>query len=66
LLAVVIGEGHALVPDAVDVGRLVADQSTGDVADVADSDVVTPDDEDVGLLGRGFLGESRGDEKDGR
>ena len=47
LLAVVVGEGHALVGDAVDVGRAVAHLAAAVVADVPPADVVAPEDEDV-------------------
>ena len=50
LLAVVIGEGDALVRDAVDVGRPVAHLAPVVVADVPPADVVAPQDQDVGLL----------------
>ncbi len=51
LLAVVVGEDHALVGDAVDVGRLVAHQAEGVGADVRLPDVVAPDHQDVGFVG---------------
>jgi hypothetical protein len=47
LLAVGVGEPHALVGDAVDVGRPVAHQPVAVAAQVGDADVVTPDDQDV-------------------
>jgi hypothetical protein len=50
LLAVVVGETHALVRDPVDVGRPVAHQAVAVAAQVADADVVAPDDEDVRLV----------------
>ena len=50
LLAVVIGEGDALVGDAVDVGRPVAHLAPVVVADVPPADVIAPQDQDVGLL----------------
>ena len=53
LLAIGIGEAHPLVGDAVDVRRAVSHQSVAVAAQVADSDVVSPDDEDVRLLGGG-------------
>ena len=56
LLAVVVGEGHALVGDAVDVGRAVAHLAAAVVADVPPADVVAPEDQDVRLLGcHGFF-----------
>ena len=50
LLAVVVEEAHALLGDAVDVGRLVAHQAVAVGADVGDADVVAEDDEDVRLV----------------
>ena len=50
LLAVVVGERHAFVGDAVDVRGLVAHHAPAEVADVPDADVVAPEDQDVGLL----------------
>jgi hypothetical protein len=61
LLRVVIGEGDTFPGDAVDVGRLVAHHATAVVADVPRSDVVTPDDEDIGLLGLPRGGRREGD-----
>ena len=50
LLAVGVGEPHALVRDPVDVRRPVAHQPVAVAAQVRDPDVVAPDDEDVRLL----------------
>ena len=50
LLAVVIGELHALPGNAVDVRGAVTHQAVGVGADVRLADVVAPDDHDVGLL----------------
>ena len=50
LLAVIIGEDHAFVGDAVDVRRAIAHQALGVGADIALADIVAPDDEDVRLL----------------
>ena len=65
LLAVPIGEDSAFTPDAVDVGRSIAHHAEVVGADVELPDVVTPDDEDVGLarglLPRVGLGAGRGD-----
>ena len=47
LLRVVVGEGHAFVEDAVDVGRAVAHHAAGVVADVRLADIVAEDDDDV-------------------
>ena len=55
LLRVGVGEERAFLRDAVDVRRLVAHDAEVVGADVVDADVVAPDDEDVGLLGRGGL-----------
>ena len=52
LLRVVVGEADAFPGDAVNVRRLVAHHAMAVVADVLDADVVAPDDEDVGFLGR--------------
>jgi hypothetical protein len=49
LLAVRVGEPHALVRDPVDVGRPVAHQAVAVAAEVRDPDVVAPDHEDVRL-----------------
>jgi hypothetical protein len=50
LLAVIVGEDRALGGDAVDVGRAIAHHATVVGADVPVADIVTHDDEDVGLL----------------
>src|SRR3954451_20947409 len=50
LFAVAVGEQHALVRDAIDVGCLVAHQAARVARQVGDSDVVAPDDDDVRLL----------------
>jgi hypothetical protein len=50
VLRVIVGEHHALMGDAVDVRRLVADQPKRIGADVRLPDVVAEDDEDIGLL----------------
>ena len=50
LLAVIVGEGDALVGDAVDVGRAVAHLPAAVVADVPPADVVAPENEDVRFL----------------
>ena len=56
LLAVVVEEAKPFLGDAIDVGRFIAHQAVAVGADVGDADVVAPDDEDVGLLGRGLRG----------
>ena len=50
LLAVVVGERHAFVCDAVDIRRLVTDQPERVGADVALANIIAPDDQDVGPL----------------
>ena len=50
LLPVPVGEHHALLRNAIDVGRLVAHHAQVIGADVVPADVITPDHEDVGLL----------------
>ena len=50
LLAVAVGEQHAFLGDAVDVGRVVAHQPVRVAAQVGLADVVAPDDEDVRCL----------------
>ena len=50
LLAVVVGENHAFIGDTVDIRRAVADQTHRVGADVGLADVVTPDDQDIGLV----------------
>ena len=52
LLAIPVGEQRAFLGDAVNVGRLVAHHALVVGADVPVADIVTPDDDDVGLLGR--------------
>ena len=52
LLSVVIRESNAFVGDPVDVRSLVSHHAQIAVADVPGADVVSPDDEDVGLFGR--------------
>ena len=47
LLAVRVGEPHALRGDPVDVRRPIAHQPVAVAAEVGDADVVAPDDEDV-------------------
>ncbi len=62
LLPVVIGEGYALSGNTVDIGRLVPHHAAVVVADIRDTDIVTPDDEDIGFscfLGRGAAGEQQ-------
>ena len=49
LLGIDVGEHHPFAGDAVDIGRLVAHQAARVSADVGLADVVTPDDDDVGL-----------------
>ena len=54
LLAIPVGEQRAFLGDAVDVRRLVAHHALVVGADVELADVVAPDDEDVGLVCRGY------------
>src|SRR5439155_20751871 len=51
LLGIIIGEGHAFFGDSVDVGRAIAHHAPAEVADVPDSDVIAPKDEDIWFLG---------------
>ena len=53
-LGVVVGEHHALARDAIDVGRLVADDPERVRAEVSLADIVAKDDEDVRPLGAGL------------
>src|SRR6185437_15064331 len=50
LLPVRIGEAHPFFGDPVDVRSLISHQSAAVAAEVTDPDVVSPDDEDIGLL----------------
>ena len=50
LLRVVVGESHALVGHAVDIGRAVAHLAATVVADVPPAHVVAPEDQDVRLF----------------
>ena len=50
LLRVVVGEGHAFLRHAVDVGRPVAHHAAAEVADVPYADVIAPEDQDIGFL----------------
>ncbi|MCY1294963.1 hypothetical protein D9M70_442830 [compost metagenome] len=54
-LRIVVGEADAFHTDAVDVRRGVAHGAHAIGADVLPANVVTPDDEDVGLAMRGLL-----------
>jgi hypothetical protein len=49
LLAIPVGEQHPFVGDAVDIRGAVAHDAVAVAAQVRHSDVVTPDDDDVGL-----------------
>ena len=53
LLAVVVGEAGALVGQAVDVRGAVPHEPVAVAAEVGDADVVSPDDQDVRLVGHG-------------
>src|SRR5262249_17773854 len=50
LLGVVIGEHHAFAGETVDVGRLIAHHASRVGADIRLSDVVSPNDNNVGFL----------------
>src|SRR4051794_8794932 len=50
LLRIIIGEGHAFFGDAVDVGGAIPHSAAAKMADVPYADVVSPQDEDVGLF----------------
>ena len=50
LLCVVVGEHHAFVGDAVDVGRGVAHHALGEAAQVRLTDIVAPHNQDVRFL----------------
>ena len=52
LLGVIVGEGHALMADAVDVLGGVAHHAKTVAADVPVADIVAPEDEDIGFLVR--------------
>ncbi len=51
LFAVVMKKANAFLRDAIDVGRFVSHQPITVRADVADADVVAPDDEDIRFFG---------------
>jgi hypothetical protein len=50
LFAVRVGEQHAFLGEAVDVGRMIAHEAVRIAAQVGDADVVAPDDEDIRLV----------------
>jgi hypothetical protein len=50
LLAVVIGEASTFVGDAVDVWSVVPHLTSAIETDVPPADVITPQDQDIGLL----------------
>ena len=50
LLRVVVGERHAFLGEAVNVGRAVAHQPLGEGTDVGLPDIITEDDENVWRL----------------
>ena len=52
LFTVVVGEGHPLLGDTVDVGGLVAHEAPGVVGDVGLADIISPDHKDVGFVCR--------------
>jgi hypothetical protein len=55
LFTVVISEAHTFISDTVDVGRPVSHQAVGVAAQITESYVVAPDDENVRFLGFPFL-----------
>ena len=50
LIAVVVGQDHAFVGDPINVRCAVAHHATGIDGDIADADVISPNDEDIGLV----------------
>ena len=54
LLRVIVGEEAAFVGDAVDVRGAVPHHPVAELADVPDADIVTPEDQDIGLFVRHF------------
>ena len=50
LLAVEVGECNTFVGDAIDIRRSVAHHASAEVTDIPRTDVVTPQDQNVGLL----------------
>jgi hypothetical protein len=58
LFGIVVGEHHAFICDAVDIGRLESHQAARVGADVGLANVIAPDDDNVGFAsrrGRGLL-----------
>src|SRR5690606_877416 len=55
LFTVAVDEHHALVGDAVDVGRAIAHEAMRVATEVRDTDVVAPDYENVRLAGGAVL-----------
>jgi hypothetical protein len=51
LFAIGIGEPHAFFSETIDVGRAISHEPVAVTAQVRDSDVVAPDDEDVRFVG---------------
>ena len=51
LLGVCVGEERSLTGDTVNIGCPVAHHAQVVGADVVNADIVTPDDQDIGLLG---------------
>src|SRR4051794_37698224 len=52
LLRIIVGKGDAFFGDAVDVGRAIAHRSAAEMTDIPDTNVISPQDENVRLLGR--------------
>src|SRR5215467_15046651 len=47
LLAIAVGETHAFLGNAVDIGRAVAHQPVAVAAEVGNTDIIAPNDDDV-------------------
>src|SRR5262245_56150594 len=60
ILRIVVGEQHAFLGDAINIGSLIPHQPVCIGADVRLPDIVTEDDEDVWLLPRRCLLSDRG------
>jgi hypothetical protein len=55
LLAIEVGEGRPFSRDTVDVGSLIAHHAPTKVADVPYANIVSPNDENVGLISLGHF-----------
>ena len=58
MLGVIIGEDHAFFGDSVDIRGAIAHQAHGVGTDIGLTDIIAPDDQDIGLfvLGIGRYG----------